>query len=417
LRPYNSAGEFYFHRGAGITLKKGKEEATAFISFRKLDGNFITDTVTNENFVSSFLSSGYHRTVSENADRNDLTQIALGGNIVYRSGRWHVGANGICYKFSLPVQKREEPYNLYAISGNNWSNFSVDYSYTYRNFHFFGEAAADKHFSKAFINGLLLSVDPGADISFIYRNISGAFQSVNGNAFTENTNPVNERGSYAAITIRPAPGWRFDAYGDIYKFPWLKYGVDAPGQGRDFLIRLTYAPNRQLEIYTRFRNETKQSNQPGNLTVTNFLVMIPKQNWRTQVNYKINSAIELRNRVELVWYDNKGPNKENGFLSFVDFVYKPLLSSYGGILRLQYFETDDYNSRIYAYENDVLYSYSIPAFSDKGFRYYLNINYDLGKKASFWLRCAQTIYREGTGPDKTDSNHKTELKLQARFIF
>ena len=28
-----------------------------------------------------------------------------------------------------------------------------------------------------------------------------------------------------------------------------------------------------------------------------------------------------------------------------------------------YFETDDYNSRIYAYENDVLYYFSIPVFS------------------------------------------------------
>ena len=33
LRPYHSAGEFYFHRGAGITIKKGKIEATVFASF------------------------------------------------------------------------------------------------------------------------------------------------------------------------------------------------------------------------------------------------------------------------------------------------------------------------------------------------------------------------------------------------
>jgi hypothetical protein len=32
LRPYNSAGEFSFHRGAGITWQKGKIEATGFIS-------------------------------------------------------------------------------------------------------------------------------------------------------------------------------------------------------------------------------------------------------------------------------------------------------------------------------------------------------------------------------------------------
>lgn len=89
-------------------------------------------------------------------------------------------------------------------------------------------------------------------------------------------------------------------------------------------------------------------------------------------------------------------------------------------IRLQYFETDGYNSRIYAYENDVLYSYSIPAFFDKGFRYYFNLNYDLGKKISFWLRLAQTVYQDkgsvGSGLDEINGNRRTELKLQARLL-
>ncbi len=440
LRPYSSAGEFYFHRGAGITIRKarppavggrvgrGRFEITAFASFRKLSANFVADTVNNKDFISSFLTSGYHRTSSENADRNNLAQTAFGGNIIYRSNQWHIGVNGIYYNFSLPVQKRDEPYNLYAISGKNWYNFSVDYSYTHKNLHVFGEAAADKNFNKAFINGLLLSVDPGVDISFVQRTISAAYQSINGNAFTENTYPTNENGFYAAVSIRPAIGWRIDAYGDIYKFPWLKYLVDAPGHGRDFLTQVTYTPNKQLEVYTRFRNETKQSNQPDPLqggagvdSVTNFLISIPRQNWRTQLSYKVNTAITLRSRVELLWYDYKRANTEKGFLGFFDLLYKPMLTPYTAVLRLQYFETDSYDSRIYAYENDVLYTYSIPAFYDKGFRYYLTLNYDIGKRISLWLRWTQTIYRDkasvGTGPDEINGNKRSEIKLQARLLF
>lgn len=420
LRPYSSAGEFYFHRGGGITIKKGKLEGTAFASFRKLSANFVADTVNNEDFISSFLTSGYHRTSSENADRNNLTQTAFGGNIIYRGKKWQVGVNGIYYHFSLPVQKRDEPYNLYAISGSSWYNLSVDYSYTYKNLHWFGEAAADKNFNKAFINGLLVSVDPRVDISFVQRTINKAYQSINGNAFTESTYPANETGFYTGISIRPAIGWRLDAYADIYKFPWLKYLVDAPSHGKDFLAQLTFTPNKQVEMYTRFRNETKQSNQSDNTTVTNFLVSIPKQNWRTQISYKVNPAVTLRNRIEVLWY-NKDVNKETGFLSFFDFVYKPMLKPFSGTIRLQYFETDSYDSRIYAYENDVLYSYSIPAFYDKGFRYYININYDLGKKLSFWLRWAQTIYPDktsiGSGLDEIPGNRRSELKIQARWLF
>lgn len=420
LRPYSSAGEFYFHRGAGITIKKGKMEATAFGSVRKLSANFVADTVNNEDFISSFLTSGYHRTESELADRNKLTQSTFGGNIAFKNSRWHIGVNGVYYRFSSPVQKRDEPYNLYAVSGDSWYNFSIDYSYTYKNLHFFGEAAADKNFDKAVINGLLLSVDPKVDISVVQRTIASGYQAINGNAFTENTYPTNETGFYIGAAIRPATGWRIDAYADVFKFPWLKYLVDAPSSGKDFLTQVTYTPNKQTEIYSRFRYESKQANQSGNSTVTNFLVFLPRQNWRTQVSFKPNQFLTVRSRAEMLWYDKKGNNSERGFLGFVDVGYKPMLKPFSGILRLQYFETDGYNSRLYAYENDVLYSYSIPAFFDKGFRYYLNLNYDLTRKLTLWLRWAQTIFRDkksiGSGLDEIEGNSRSELRLQVRLF-
>ena len=421
LRPYNSAGEFNFHRGAGITIQKNNFETTTFVSYRKLSANFVADTVSNEEFISSFLNSGYHRTESEIADRNKLGQLAFGGNVRYKKTNWHAGVNAIIFKFSSPVQKRQEPYNIYAISGNSWSNYSIDYSYTYRNIHFFGEVAVDKNLHKAILNGILISVDPRVDISFLHRKIGPQYQSINGNALTENTYPTNENGLFSGITVRPASGWRFDAYVDIYKFPWLKYLVDAPSRGKDFLAQLTYTPNRQLEIYTRFRSETKQGNQPGNTDPSSFLVTLPRQNWRTQLSYKINPSFTIRSRTEILWYDKKDVNEELGFLSFADVIYKPLLKKYSANARLQYFETDGYNSRIYAYENDVLFYYSIPAFFNKGFRYYFNFNYDLNAKISFWLKWSQTLYKNvesiGSGLDEIRGSTKSEIRVLARVHF
>ena len=421
LRPYNSAGEFNFNRGIGITVKKGSFEATAFASIRQLSANFVADTINHEEYITSFQTSGYHRTAAEIADKNRLRQTSFGGNIKYTGNRWHIGINGIQYNFSLPVQKKEEPYNLFALSGKTWNNLSMDYSYTYKNLHFFGEAAADKNFNKAFLNGLLISVDSRVDISLVHRAIAKNYQAVYGNAFTDNTYPANENGIYAGITIRHAAAWRLDAYGDIYKFPWLKYQADAPSYGRDFLAQLTYTPNKQIEIYTRFRNENKQTNHADNLTVYNYLVSIPEKNWRTQTSYKINPIIAMRNRIELIWYDKNEENSETGFLVFTDIIYKPMMKPFSGVLRLQYFETDGYNSRLYAYENDVLYSYSIPVFYDKGYRYYITLNYDLSKKISLWLRWAQTIYQDkntiGSGLDEINGNRRSELKGQVRILF
>ncbi|HKC36039.1 MAG TPA: hypothetical protein VKB95_08250, partial [Chitinophagaceae bacterium] len=421
LRPYNSAGEFNFHRGIGITIQKGKMEATAFASYKKLSANFVADTVSNEEFITSFLNSGYHRTESEIADKNKLQQFAFGGNIKYKNANWHAGVNAIIFNFSSPVQKRQEPYNLYAISGSDWSNYSIDYSYTHKNLHFFGEAAVDKNLSKALLSGLLISVDPRVDISFIHRKIDPQYQSINGNAFTENTYPTNENGFYSGISIRPASAWRIDAYIDVYKFPWLKYLVDAPSHGKDFLAQITYIPNKQLELYTRFRSETKQGNQPGNSTATNYLVPLPRQNWRTQISFKINQSLVVRSRTELLWYDKNGENAEKGFLTFFDVVYKPMLKKYAGNIRLQYFETDDYNSRIYAYENDVLFYYSIPAFFKKGYRYYINFNYNVSQKFTVWIKWGQYLYHNqqsiGSGLDKIEGPHKSEIRILTRVLF
>ena len=421
LRPYNSAGEINFHRGVGITLSKNNWETTVFTSYKKVDANFVVDTLNNEDYISSLQTSGLHRTQNEVEDKGSQQQLAVGGNLSYTNSHLHVGINAIKYHFKFPVNKAAEPYNLYSLSGKNLGNYSIDYSYTFKNLHFFGEAAATNHFNNAFINGLIISLDAKIDMSLLYRNISHQYQSLYTNAFTENTYPTNEKGVYSGISIRPNDSWHIDAYVDFYKFPWLKYLVDAPSVGADYLAQATYRPNKQLEMYIRYRSETKSKNFNSDILPLSFVINKPRKNVRLQVSYRINSYITLRNRVDIVWFDKSGGDAQNGFLSYADIIYKPMLKKYSGNFRLQYFETDGYDSRMYAYENDVLYSYSIPVFYDKGFRYYVNFNYDINNKITIWLRWAQTVYKDkttiGSGLDEIMGNKKSELKMQVRYLF
>ncbi len=135
-----------------------------------------------------------------------------------------------------------------------------------------------------------------------------------------------------------------------------------------------------MEIYTRYHTEKKAINYNPAGYALNPVIAQPKQDVRTQFSYKLNSVFTFRSRVELSWFDKKADDAENGFLIYTDILYKPIFKPFSGNIRLQYFETDGYNSRLYAYENDVLYGYSIPVFYDKGYRYYVNINYDINKK-------------------------------------
>ena len=422
LRPYNSAGEIFFHRGAGITIGKNNWQATLFGSLRKVDANFNSDTTNGQDeFVSSLQTSGLHRTRGEVEDKGSQRQLAFGGNFSYSLKRLHLGVNAVQFSLKYPLQKANDPYNLFALSGKNFGNYSVDYSYTYKNLHFFGEAALTGKNYPALVNGLLLSVANNVDMSFLYRNISKGYQSLYTNAFTENTFPTNEKGFFTGISIKPHMNWRIDAYMDIYRFPWLKFRVNSPTQGKDYMVQLNYKPNRVFEIYTRYKMELKYINYNPDVLTISPVVAQPKKNWRTHLSYKLNTVITFRTRAEVIWFDKRGRAQEQGFLLYTDLLYKPLMKAFSGNIRLQYFETEGYNSRLYAYENDVLYSFSIPVFYDKGYRVYVNVNYDINKKMAIWARLARSVYPDqnkvGSGLDEISANHRTEVKFQMLYKF
>ena len=423
LRPYHSSGEINFHRGAGITLAKKRWEATAFASYRRVDANFATGDSSNvsDDHVTSLQTSGYHRTPGEIADKGSQRQLALGGNISYQFRKLHLGLNAVHYQFKYPLIKQPGPYNLYALSGKSFGNYSTDYSFTYRNFHVFGEAAFTNKKYPAFLNGLLISVAPNADMSLVYRHISKNYQSLYSNAFTENSSPNNESGLFTGITLRPAAAWRVDAYADLYRFPWLKYRVNKPATGADYMLQLTYKPNKVLEIYTRYRSGKKSIDYNPDGHTLNPVVPQPREDWRVQVSYKFNSFLTAGSRAEVNWFDQQGRDAESGFLINADLLYHPPLKKYSGNMRLQYFETDGYNSRLYAYEDDVLYNNSIPVLYGTGYRYYININYDITKKLSLWAKCSQFIYPGqktiSSYLDEIRGSHKTGISLQVLFKF
>ena len=416
LQPYRSAGEFYFNRGIGVTVGFKNWNATAFISYKKFSGNLDFDSVSH---FTSFGTSGYYRTKNEIADRYRLSDISFGGNLSYHNSHFKAGFNTAVHRFSLPIQKRAEPYNHFALSDRQIMNSSVDYDYTYRNIHLFGEFAVDKNLNTAIVQGLLLSADKKADVSLFYRNISKGYQAPFGNAFTENSLPGNEKGVYTGILLRPATGWQLAAYADVYHFPFLKYRVSAPSRGWDYLLQLTFTPAKDAEIYLRYRTENKPVNEADAEPVIQVPADKMRQNLRLHFSSRVDENLSLKGRTEMIWFDRKGIDKASGFLTFIEAG-----RSFGTLkanLRLQYFETDSYDSRIYAYESDVLNSFSIPAFYDKGIRYYLNVSFPLFRQFHMWMRLAQTLYPEkssiGSGLDEISGNKRTEIKFQVKRDF
>jgi len=423
IKPYHSAGEFNFHRGIGISLQKGRWQGSFFISSQKISTNLEPDTVGREDLFSSFQNSGYHRTPVEIADRNNSQQFSAGANIQYAGDHFMAGFNSMHFHFSRPFKKREAPYNLFSLTGSGLTDYSVDYNYTRGNMHLFGEFATDQWLHVAMIQGVLISMRENLDMSFLYRNISPAYQSLYSDAFTESSFPNNEKGFFTGLAYRPVSGLQADLYYDVFVFPWLKYRVDAPSGGRDFLVSLLYQPNKFWRLTTLYKNERKDGNAASAEARTHGMVSPVKQRWRIETDCTVSRLHSFTGRMEFVSISLPGSRTQQGFLGLAGFNFHG--SRFSGNIAVTVFETDGYDTRVYLYEPDLLYNFSLPAYYGKGIHYYINLHKDISHmiqhasrqvRLSVWLKWGQTFFPGyesiGTGLDQIAGSRKSELKLQ-----
>jgi len=395
---------------------------TAFASSKKIDGNVgAIDTLGDNVYVTSIGGDGYHRTESEVANKNAIHQTVFGGNADFRIRSLLLGISGIHSYFSAPLEPAYQPYNQFSFRGDKLTNGGIHYDWQYRNFNFFGEGAIDDGGGKALVSGLMISVDPRVDLAFLYRNYGRDFHSLYANAFAEASTVNNEHGLYSGISIRPFRKWQIDAYADFFSKPWIAFQIDAPSNGTEYLVQLTFKPNKVLEIYTRWKDESKQQNASLNDEPLDYPADVRKQNLRFNITYRVTPAITVRSRAEWVIFKEENLNKQSGFLAYQDVIWRKLGFPLSLTGRFCLFDADSYDARIYAYENDVLYAYAVPAFSNRGMRFYLLARYTLTRGIDMWVRFAQTYYSNldvvGSGLDEIDGNTKSEIKAEVRFKF
>lgn len=421
LLKYSSANENEFFRGIATTLSVKNFDISIFASRKTIDANLVTvDTDSTQKVFSSFQTSGYHRIPSEIVDKDAVSETVLGANISWSKNNFNCGVTCIHYCFDAELQKTQKYYNLFEFEGNANSNLSFDYHYRFRNISVFGEASYSANSGYAIINGAGIQLIPKAAISVLYRNYQPGYQSLYSNAFGENSKTANEKGFYIGFSLIPADRWEVSAYYDAFEFPWLKYGVNAPSRGNELFIQTNYTTSKNLGMYWRVKSEQKQENTSETENQLNQIGNTNKLSFRYHISYRVLKSLELRNRIEWVKYTSADNVSETGILVFQDVIFD-LNAKISFRSRFAVFDTDSYSSRLYAYENDVLYAFSVPACYSEGIRTYLLCRYKITKNMNAWLRLARTRYSDmdviSSGLSEIDGNTKTEVKAQIRIRF
>ena len=424
IKPYKSTDENNFLRGIAGTFQLHKDiQLTVFYSNKKVDANISNaDTsLTEETTVTSFQRTGLHRTLGELLDKHAIRLRLAGGHLRFQHKTLEIGMTAM----GTRIMGNYIPQKAFYLSNfpeqNTFAHYSLDFSYLLGRTVFFGEISSYAFQRPAQLWGMSAYLHPRLSLSLLYRNYpANYFPGFFAHPFAEKTATTNEKGFYAGIQVLLHSKWTLSAYVDNFSFPFLRYRTDAPSRGHDYRLQLDFLASRHIKMYFRYRGKAGQINQNTNPEMLPTLTEQNKNSYRIHVDYSLSNSLAFANRFELLTL-RKSDYFGTGYLLFQDVKWNVRNVPLGIHFRFAIFDTDSYDERIYAYEHDVLYAFSVPAYYYKGSRINLAIRYTLNRHFTLWCKLGHTRYTNrqtiGSGLTGIQGNAKTDVRLQIRWKF
>ena len=236
------------------------------------------------------------------------------------------------------------------------------------------------------------------------------YYSLYAESFSEGGSVQNESGIYLGINWRPVPAFSIMAYTDFAYFAWPKYQAANSSRSFDNLIQTNYVHGKWA-FSARYRLKLRERDNED----------------KTRLIYKT----EHRGRASAAYNDGLWSGKTQVDVAYTDYKEKSLgwmISQNVGlnlkkllniIATAGYFDTDDYDSRIYTYEHGMLYSFSFPAYYGNGIRLALFATSDISKTIKVTAKIGTTKYFDrntiGSGYQEIYGSSATDVELQLRL--
>ncbi len=425
LLKYAVVGDYRLNFGQGVVLGSSmmSGKGAGVTAMRRYSDGIRPVATTNEGqvFRGGALTIG-NTHWSGSAFAGAITQTTLtafGGALSYRRARFSIGVQAIGLG----------EYGDSASTGEKWRsllhpnrlNASVSYQAIVGKVLLFGEAALNEGGRPAVLQAALIPVAPVFQMATLLRYYATGYHSPMGSGFRTSSGDCGEFGAYLTGHLVVSRNVEADLYCDYYRLRWLSYLTDAPVQGMDAGVSLTCRlPGRNM-LYARYQWRTKPKNESDD---TYLHRLVEQCRHRLRLQWTSTPLPWLNTKTEISMVLNKGPDGTKrwykGILMYQDLALdfkRPQLSMH---LRLAYFDTDRYDERLYAYENDVYYAFTIGSYYYQGMRAYLLLRYKI-QNFSVWFRISRTHYLNrsdiSSGLTHIDKPHKTEVKIQGMYRF
>ena len=408
IRAHSSLSDGNYLQGAAATVNLTEGlDLSGFVSLRKFDATLNED----DNTIATILTSGYHRTETEMAKKHNSSHTVAGGNIDYRFKGFHVGFTGIYVVLDKELKpKTEVIYRRHYAHGKNFYNIGINYGYTGHRLSFNGETATGGCNAIATINALSYGLTDNLDLMALQRFYSYRYYSLFAESFSEGGAVQNESGIYVGANWRPMPGMSVMAYTDFAYFAWPKYQASSSSKSFDNLIQATYIKG-EWNFTARYKLKMRERDNEDKTG------LIFKNEHRGRLSAAYSHGIwQMKTQADIAYTQYKGNSFGWMISQNASLKLDNLLST---SVSLGYFDTDDYNSRVYSYEKGMLYSFSIPSYFGNGVRLALLASSRFSEKITITAKLGLTKYFDrdkiGSSYQEINGSSTTDLELQAKL--
>ena len=415
IRKHSSRTEYNFFRGTAATVRiNDKWQVTAFYSYVDKDAN-----LNKEKLITSWKNDGYHRTPLEISKKNNTINQTIGGNIHYGYKVFHIGLTGVHNYFNKLFKTYEEGYRKYYPKDYRQWNVSTDYRLHYKQHSLQGELAISNDHAIATINTLRLGITPNWQLLLLQRFYSYKYNAIYGRSFSENTLVKNESGVMGGLKFAPSYKFNITAYADIFYFPWETYKASTGSKGYELYTQGFYTFSKNASVQFRYRFKSKQQDFTPSKNDLPELKYYNKHSPRIQVDILWNN---LSFKTSLNYTKVKFMEEHSQGILISQSIRIPKVLKYFDLqFNGHYFHTDNYETRLSAYESGLLYQFGFSSFYGHGYRASALLRFVPFN--SLWLiaKFGHTQYFDrkhiGSGLEMSEGNKRENISLQIQYKF
>ena len=408
IRPSGSVNRSELFSGLALHLMpRSNIHLWLAASSRRTDARTSTDS-NAQLWYQSDITSGYYRTEAEIQTRHLLQQKDYLSRVEWWLGHLMLSVSYVSSSKQGLHHLRLDPSHL-----QRQDKLGSECRFTFQNTVFFNELRYDvPTHQTGSIQGLLVSLDKSTDLSIIHRQYANNLNTNNSNALSAG-NGKNEKGWLIGYQFKASKKTQINAYIDLFEHPQNSYLADGPAKGKDALVLLNYTEKNSLNLQIRFRVQANDFTSRHNWQMA-ALSTEYRQNLRVELSYKTGKHSELKHRLEMVNIRNSDQYSAKGYLMFHNWSAQHRAFKFH--YRFSIFNTDDYNSRVYAYENDLSSVYTMKAWNDKGYAMHLIVQYHVNKIVQIKTKFAGVRYSDehvtGTGNDRRSGYLFGDIKFE-----